>query len=637
MITCVINKKVAYPATEEKIKVTLNNPYIQDSGSYTYDISFPMSIHANQLLFGNIHRFDVSKRIAAFDDCKLYAAGRLFISGKGTVTSVSDTTVKLQVVGGKSRIKYNSKFEKHFIDNINYDIDGDSVYGLDSTMHPDTLKPSQLPGKIYITLDNSSRVGCLAGIFNPVWDETNERFVNDIRFPLYRIPNSNGQLGARMTMHNIAIQPSLQHVLTRTLQSEGYKQVNFRFDTSVFGRLYIANARQTTDPAKALPHWTVYKFLDEVSKLMNVALIFDDIDMVVDILPIDDEYNSENVTYECVAEYSCEYDEDSVESIYTSNIDYSFDSSTERSWSDCIPADVQKVFDIKEYNSMAELLQDFNGMSDKLKRRTIFKTQGTFYLYANTAANWDDSGKEWEHLVKCGFFSPIVRDRNSDSSISVNIVPVAIARIMRGHAKPEIGQLEGYLLADGYVVVPSIPNDSPDINGSFTDDDGDSYCSVQEAIEGGAEDVDEEEQENDDKLSIFIASNNVFNLKTKKPTLFYNRLDGEDTRCRYPVSYSDFRACPEWSGENETASLSLNILHGLAHVRYDGSVIEQPSSGIDVDSHNLLCIKFLTDDIPDPSKIYIFHNRRFICQKVELEVSGEGISRLKTGYFYEIL
>ena len=56
MITCVINKKVAYPATEEKIKVTLNNPYIQDSGSYTYDISFPMSIHANQLLFGNIHR-----------------------------------------------------------------------------------------------------------------------------------------------------------------------------------------------------------------------------------------------------------------------------------------------------------------------------------------------------------------------------------------------------------------------------------------------------------------------------------------------------------------------------------------------------------------------------------------------------
>ena len=57
----------------------------------------------------------------------------------------------------------------------------------------------------------------------------------------------------------------------------------------------------------------------------------------------------------------------------------------------------------------------------------------------------------------------------------------------------------------------------------------------------------------------------------------------------------------------------------------------------DYNSHNLLCIKFLTDDIPDPSKIYIFHNRRFICQKVELEVSGEGISRLKTGYFYEIL
>ena len=75
----------------------------------------------------------------------------------------------------------------------------------------------------------------------------------------------------------------------------------------------------------------------------------------------------------------------------------------------------------------------------------------------------------------------------------------------------------------------------------------------------------------------------------------------------------------------ETVSLSLDSLpHNVG-------------TALDIDSHNLQCIKFLTDDIPDPSKIYIFHNRRYICQKVELEVSGEGISRLKTGYFYEIL
>ena len=60
-------------------------------------------------------------------------------------------------------------------------------------------------------------------------------------------------------------------------------------------------------------------------------------------------------------------------------------------------------------------------------------------------------------------------------------------------------------------------------------------------------------------------------------------------------------------------------------------------TAVEIDSHNLFCIKFPTDDIPDPSRIFIFRNRRFICQKVELEVSGVGIDKVKTGYFYEIL
>ena len=68
MIHCTINGQAAYPSASDKIKVTYANQYIEDSGSYTYDISFPMSIHANQVLFANIHRFDVHKRSKSFDD-----------------------------------------------------------------------------------------------------------------------------------------------------------------------------------------------------------------------------------------------------------------------------------------------------------------------------------------------------------------------------------------------------------------------------------------------------------------------------------------------------------------------------------------------------------------------------------------
>ena len=58
---------------------------------------------------------------------------------------------------------------------------------------------------------------------------------------------------------------------------------------------------------------------------------------------------------------------------------------------------------------------------------------------------------------------------------------------------------------------------------------------------------------------------------------------------------------------------------------------------VDIDAHNLYTIKFIADDIPDPSNIYIFNNRRFVCQKIEMEVTGEGLDRVKTGYFYAIL
>ena len=82
---------------------------------------------------------------------------------------------------------------------------------------------------------------------------------------------------------------------------------------------------------------------------------------------------------------------------------------------------------------------------------------------------------------------------------------------------------------------------------------------------------------------------------------------------------------PRLTGHMETVSLSLEKMP------YNSR------TPVEIDAHNLFCIKFPTDDLPDPSKIYVFNNRRFICQKVEIEATADGIDRLKTGYFYEIL
>jgi hypothetical protein len=56
-----------------------------------------------------------------------------------------------------------------------------------------------------------------------------------------------------------------------------------------------------------------------------------------------------------------------------------------------------------------------------------------------------------------------------------------------------------------------------------------------------------------------------------------------------------------------------------------------------VNGNNEICIKFLYNGKPDPRKIYIIRNRKFLCSHIDMAVGENGIDPVKTGYFYEIL
>ncbi len=213
MIQCIINGAVTYPDTSNKIKVTYENPYVKDSGSYTYEISFPLAIDKNRAFFGNVHRFDVRKNLPAYEDCKLCVDNRVIMSGKGTIKSITNETLKLQIVGGASRLKYNSKWEKHFIDGIDYDpaiiiqgLDKEHIEG--GTYQPiDNPSTGVLPSCV-VNLSNSELVGH-KGIFslNPIYDEVNCIIAN--RF--FRNHNSNNE--PWVILYNIAPQPYYIYIL----------------------------------------------------------------------------------------------------------------------------------------------------------------------------------------------------------------------------------------------------------------------------------------------------------------------------------------------------------------------------------------------------------------------------------------
>lgn len=629
MIHCTVNGKSAVPSSTDKIKVTYANQYIEDSGSYTYDITFPMSIHANQVVFANVHRFDVHKPTNAFDDCKLFADNRLFISGKGTVTSVSDSAVKLQIVGGKSRIKYNSKFEQHYIDDIDYP-DVKITSGIDAMrygqMGVTSVDCRTKPSMVLVDLTNGVNVGQPGvALFYPIYDETHDCMSNylaaatfdKLTFEGHKLPG-----GTVPFMRVLAVQPNLLYVLTYIIKTEGYTVIRNDYDCAPWRRLYIASARRSCLIKHALPHWSVYTFIEEFRKLFNASFVFDDVAMTVSIIATNELTDNEAVSYDCLDEYSAEYDEDGLSNLATSNVEYDFDDSTVRDWREFIPLSVLKQYPVLTYDNTDAMTDAASAMTVKERRSTIFKVGYTYYIWAMLPKNGGPESKgETEQRTLCGLFNPIMRDKEIDNVVDLKMIPVAMSQRKRIHSKMLLPFTDR--IPNKIVCMPSMSNNKDtSLDNMTVDDDGDYYVSVQDAMQGA--DISSNEEDADEKIRLMFSGDWVRDLENGK-VVQGGTFGNDNTYTRYPICLTDSRMYPKLTGVGEDVSLSLE------RMPYNNNV------NVEIDTHNLYCVKFVTDDIPDPSKIYIFHNRRFVCQKIEMDVSNDGIGKLKTGYFYEML
>jgi hypothetical protein len=588
-----------------------------------------MSIHANQVVFANVHRFDVHKPTNAFDDCKLFADNRLFISGKGTVTSVSDSAVKLQIVGGKSRIKYNSKFEQHYIDDIDYP-DVKITSGIDAMrygqMGVTSVDCRTKPSMVLVDLTNGVNVGQPGvALFYPIYDETHDCMSNylaaatfdKLTFEGHKLPG-----GTVPFMRVLAVQPNLLYVLTYIIKTEGYTVIRNDYDCAPWRRLYIASARRSCLIKHALPHWSVYTFIEEFRKLFNASFVFDDVAMTVSIIATNELTDNEAVSYDCLDEYSAEYDEDGLSNLATSNVEYDFDDSTVRDWREFIPLSVLKQYPVLTYDNTDAMTDAASAMTVKERRSTIFKVGYTYYIWAMLPKNGGPESKgETEQRTLCGLFNPIMRDKEIDNVVDLKMIPVAMSQRKRIHSKMLLPFTDR--IPNKIVCMPSMSNDKDtSLDNMTVDDDGDYYVSVQDAMQGA--DISSNEEDADEKIRLMFSGDWVRDLENGK-VVQGGTFGNDNTYTRYPICLTDSRMYPKLTGVGEDVSLSLE------RMPYNNNV------NVEIDTHNLYCVKFVTDDIPDPSKIYIFHNRRFVCQKIEMDVSNDGIGKLKTGYFYEML
>ena len=623
MITCIINGHRAYPISTSSIKVTYANQYVTDDGEYTYDITFPMNILANRDIFANVSRLEVKKNIAKFDDCKLYVDSKIIMSGVGTILSVNQQEVKLQIVGGKSRIKFNEKMTKHYIDEIDLGIADAPGSTVNKSSVENRFNDLSKVKDIFILSTDKTKFLGVEGkwCYMPVHDETYEMIANYVGVD--RTGLHCGQQTA--FIQNTAVQPNLMYIFKKVVEHEGYRLVRNDIDVKPWNRLYIASAYKSRELRRALPHWSSYTFIEEFRKLFNASIYFDEVNKTCSVVSSSELSTADSVVIDPLEEYATDYDEDSSFSTSsTANLEYKFDDSANRGDYEVIPKKVFKNFEQVVSSEFLGCAQQFAettmGWSEKKKRQTIIHNFGDYYIYIG-----EEGKRMWE---LAGIWSPLIRDVDTDDYVDLKISPAAqiVEDINFRSSVLEKNWIEKRCLL-------SITNTrESDAKECDADEDGLSYVSVQDAIDD--ESAMDETEADEEVMSIFF----ILPGRVQQEDKPYGNITWVGEKSRWPQFMTDHRVnnlfhiddstdLIDW--DRYTLSLSYNFKTiGVTSLgMFHGTVIK-------IDKRNCFEVKFKSADIPDPSKIYIIRNKRFVCEKIEMEVKDDTIEPIYTGYFY---
>jgi len=603
MIKCTINGRNAIPSLKDKVKLTKENPFVKSSGSYTYDVIFPLAILDNVRVFGAVHRLDVSKEVKTYEDCALYAGNRLIIRGKGTVTSITDSEVRLQIISGDSASAYNIESESVFIDRMVYP-EIAAKYLEDRPEVADELESKRFIGEEgkYIFQLTHIAGGETTG------PNANSGYVNAV-----------AKVDGSVCLTRMAVQPSLLFVMKWVLKNMGYTPDLSAFDRKPWSDLYIANVTITKEIRWALPHWKAGTLLDEFRKLFNAVFFFDEEAKTVKAVPYTENSLAETVALEVIDEFESNFDEDGLEYLGASNIAYSLSENHE----DCVDLSrvILKHFQTLDFANQRELNNWITENGERKRMTTFFRLQTPLVSLVNLNyyRREELENRIRYSLIQAGVFRPLLRDMDSDTTVEFRIVPVAMTGseadqhyefyTFTSMGDAAIGTRETL----DHIIVPIVDEREED----------DEYVSVCEAVEEDAE-LEEDNTEESGIMEVMFATS----------PYTYNQVQGISG---VPLLPKAATALYQY-GSNSFASLTLNPVDGVQSVGDFHKTSIKTANDKTVDGNDEMIFKFLYDGIPDPMKKYNIHNKLYLCSKIEISITPEGdIDRLMTGYFYEIL
>jgi len=578
------------------------NRFFTGSDSYTLNIEFPLAgCPQNLEIFGHLNRTDVATQQVVFD-CEI-RSGSFYKSGIVTVTEMTETFVKTQFLEGRSALNFKSTFDDIYINELYVPYPSSVKVSAYNGLPYDMQGDEQAEADVY-TADVEH--DCYVAL---PWVNNNSGNVqNDI------IPNYYGALKKNCTEYSFM--PYLVYLTEEILRDLRYNYDLSEWQNSKYSRLLCCNALPAAweihSFARALPHWTVTEYFEQLEKILPGEFEIDHKKMFVRF-----RFSSEIVNNLPSVSLEHVVDEFTVERTEEDESEYKFSTNTKysdcdhRMWKfySCHWALAQKKNNIVEYssrtamnNALTGYKRFYNTDSRPLLDKIFYCRNIDTYFVLEIVSRTKRSGK-WEyqtHLQPINQFGAVITDKKSEDYNELGIVPVWFDETDYG---PVI-----FLECNDY-------DEKLDEDTDITDED---YLSTRQSATVTMLDEGEQDGKAEYFDKIYFAywqQTRIEQNKYLRPITDYITMksNGWDV---YTFNDCNFRLSQNM-GIQENDSLYVNSCQ--------------------IDNLKKYTFKFLAHTLPNPRSIFFINGGKYVCKKLTATFTESGMSQLVKGEFYKIL
>ena len=561
------------------------NRSFSDADDYTLSITFPLADCAENLeIFGHLDRMDVNSRHIVLEAS---ITDRAFSKhGIITVVEANEVEIKCQFLEGRSVQNFLTTFDDVYINELNLG----SYPTSELPLFPSTYLGDIEHGADQVSLpwvyDDTGAIQnemCYDTTGNLVWSQ---------------FTKETGKL---------SFQPYLIFIAKQVCRDMGYTFDFSPWENSPEVSLLICNALPAAwdipQYARALPHWTVSEFFDELEKILvcefnidhklrHISLTFcdnvEEVKSVVLLPDVVDSFSSE-ISYE---DELCQYKG-------VANLRYAERSDSKWKLEQCqwlVDMLKKEGLFYKEFRSMKDF---YSWQSEKfglIGPTTTTKDQergndvgqlihieetDRYYLWKVIYGNLSQYPNMYFYRwVEVNRFGDVINNHDSNNDINLSCVPACVDDTDGEH---------GLCL----FLTPSGFNEKED-----TDEEGIRQPMAYSALLKGEPDS---EAEYYDK--IYLAYWDGHSANDPDPVVANSKLP--------PCPYVDTRFSLE--------------------KRYSGYL-----SGIKVNPREKLKASWIGESIPNVRSVFFIRGKKYLCEKITATLSENGMSQLLKGEFYPI-